>query len=391
MSRSDAAYFASAASRVQDGFARNADFGRGRGYAWMADPDAIDLAALPKPVTAIRRNDPPVRAPAARPASTVTCSKGTAIVAQKAPVVTLVPVVVTVEIVPDTTAELVAVQASLLSVLRSRQAELEREEAVRQAVEAERIRVEAEAEQACRDAEAADLRKEQERQAREEAVLCDERSRLIAAFRVVDIGVFALLWPSKSFSREYIISWVRGLDIAGVRNTQWHLTDKTAQHAAAKARAEFARREAEARAAALNPKKKGFDLLTHLRAKAADPVAPVGPPPSREELAERERQINGQRQKEVVIEYTEHPKRSLRERIELLDPSVIARLHNQKPVVYIRVGWPVRLEPLVHTWPNIDRLLNALKGAKAKIDGNVMDDGAMINRIKVFVAWCEQG
>lgn len=394
MSRSDAAYFASAASRVQDGFARNADFGRGRGYAWMAYPDAIDLAALPKPVTAIRRNDPPARAPAARSngKAAPTGERAPQIVRRPAPVVAVQPVVVeqeapvSVESVPDATAELDAARVLLLATLRTRQAVLEREEAV----EAERIRVEAEAEQIRRDDVAARLREEQERLARE-AVLREERSRLIEAFRVVDMEVFALLWPGKSFTRERIVSWVRVLDIEDVRGLQRRLSDMIAQHTAAKA--ESVRREAEAKANAekLNPKKKGFSILDHLRVKAADPVVPVRPPPSKGELAERERQINGQRKKEIVIEYAEDLKRSLRDRIEALDPEVIARLHSQKPVVYFRVGWPVRLEPVVHTWPSIDRLLNALKGAKAKIDGKVVDNGAMIGRIKVFVAWCEQG
>lgn len=390
-------------NKQEDRFAYLADRAMGRGGAWAKRDDVgFDASTLPPRVTAYRRADIP-----SCPAPTATRSKESAIptgarsptticrkaaaepVAQK---VVVKPPFAAVEIAPDTTAELAAVRTRLLSVLRARQAVLEREEAARQAAEAERMRIEAEAERVRRDAEAAQLRKEQERLVREQAVLSDERSRLIEAFRVVDMAVFALLWPDKSFTREYIISWVRGLDIAGVRSTQRHLTDKTAIHTAAKARAESARREAEARAAALNPKKKGFDLLAHLKAKVADPVAPVRPPPSKEELAELDREVNGVREREVVIVYTEDPKRSLRERIEALDPMTVSRLHSGRPAVYREV-WQCRmkvLERVSHTWPTVERLLNALRGAKVKNEGRVSADLEMIGRIQTFVAWCEQ-
>lgn len=388
MSRSDAARYADTAARVQNQFAYYGDRSMGRAGAWRQDAEH-DAPTRYARVTAFRRNDSPVPArpaappvPVRPPASTSRAagdrSLGTIVVKAVAPAV-------------DNPAELVAARASFLSVLKNRQAVLEREEADRQAAEAERIRVEAEAEQVRRDAEAARLREERERLAREEAVLRQERGRLVELMRTVDMGVFDLMWPGQSFVRERLIAWVQTLDIGSVRNVHGSLVVETRRHQEAKARAEDERRRAEAAAAKLNPKKKGFDLLTHLRSKAADPVAPVRPPPSKEELAERERQINGEGKKETVIYYTEDPKRSLRERIELLDPTVIARLHSQKPAVYIRVGWPVRLEQVVHTWPSIDRLLNALKGARTKIDGKVVDDGAMIGRIKVFVAWCEQG
>lgn len=282
------------------------DRAKGRADAWSQGSPEFDSSTLPPRVTAIRRHDALTNIPAARsvpPAITRSNGKAgstgeralqtirrpapVAVAAQTVAVVE--PVVVTVEIVLDNPAELAAAQVRLLSVLKSRQAELEREEAA----EAERIRIEAEAEKARRNAEAVELRKEQERLAREQAVLHNERGLLVEAFRTVDIEVFALLWPGTAFSRHQIIDWARDLDIAGVRNMQRHLTDKTAQHLAAKARAESARREAEARAAALNPKKKGFDLLAYLRSKAADPVVPVRPSPSKEELAELERKVNG--------------------------------------------------------------------------------------------------
>jgi len=307
MSRSDAARYADSAARVQDNFARTADFGRGRGYAWRADAEGFDSSTLPPRVTSIRRQPVPVSTPVARPAPTATRSNGRIVptgerapqvVRHPAPVVAPPPVVVVekpalVEAKAPVKVELDAARTQLLATLRARQAVLESEEAVRQAAEAERIQAEAKAEQARRDAEDAELRKERERQAREEAVLRDERSQLIEMMRAANATVFSLLWPGQAFSREYPISWVRGLHLEAVRNTQRRLTDESATYEAAKARFEAERREAAATAAKLDPKSKGFNLVAHLKAKAADPVVPVRPPPSKEELAELERKVNG--------------------------------------------------------------------------------------------------
>lgn len=323
----------------------------------------FDQKKLPPRVTAIRGG---VEVKPVQPVASQAVRTGSLI---RRPAVAKVVAVekVPIKIVQNDTIELVAAQALLLSVLRSRQAVLEREESVRQAAEAEQIRVEAEkAERVRCEAEAAELRKEQERLAREEAVLRDERGRLIEAFRVVDIAVFALLWPETVFTRERVLSWVRTLGIVRVREMQWLLTDKIAIHAAVKAQAEAARRKAEADAAKLNPKKKGFDINAYLQAQAnaADPVVPVRSLPSRAELGELERKVNGLpplsrsiqsssglsggkagfvRREAPSVKAQASPRELLEVRIRALDATIVARVYQGN-----NTRW---------RWPNIEAML----------------------------------
>lgn len=250
------------------------------------------------------------------------------------------------------------------------------EEFRREAAAAQRKReaLAAEAERVSCEAEAARLR-EDERLMRNAAALKKEREQLIDKLYRADVAVLAQLWPHYAHARGYIVGWVQTADLEAVRKAARDLSQETVKHAAAKVRAAAATRTAEVEA--LNPKKKGFDLLKYLKEKSAQPLAPVGPAPSKEELAALDLRVNGGRLKVEEAVYTADPNRTLAERILALDPTKVSAMHAQKPVP--------------HTWPNIERLLNAVQGAKTKnAEGRVIGDSSVICRIQTFVAWCER-
>lgn len=105
------------------------------------------------------------------------------------------------------------------------------------------------------------------------------------------------MWPGKGYDRTTLMNWVLTLDIGGVRNIRYHLDQKSGQHAEAQARAraeaEAAEAARKAEAAKLDPKKKSFDILAHLRSQSGKPATPVVPPPSKAEMEDLARKVNG--------------------------------------------------------------------------------------------------
>lgn len=234
---------------------------------------------------------------------------------------------------------------------------------------------------------------ERKRQA-EEAELLQERGELIERMRAADMEVFAALWVGQNFPRETIIAWAEGLDIATVRDVRWRLDKEVKAHATAKAQASkpAGRVAAVIPAKAIAPKHEsgtpksggkksrstGVSLEELRRLSAKAPAVPAGPAPSAADLADLDRRINGGKVegsdsgssgsnggKEYLGPRVAAPL-TLRERIQRLDPAVVARIHRDAR----HLG--------NDRWPTIERLLEV----ESKVDDV---------RIARFVARCEQG
>lgn len=359
---SSAAHFASRASRVEDAIAFRVDRSMGR----LGAPEYCrDVAITADAIQTVRRTEPAVG---------------------------------TRKVVPMTRPAIVAPATVLKKadpvIVAAKAAETKRLAEIEAARKVEEARVIAE---------------------RERRELIVARDELIELVYHTDIEVFRLVWSNDpTITHRYLDVIINEAPIGRVKVIRSLIESGIERHRAAKAQAEAKRRDDEA--ARLNapvgrdtinpiakafgqkqgsgdaqqPGKKGaFNVLDYLRTNAATPV-PVAPVPSKEDLAALGRRINGEKEQKQVILVTIDSKRTLRDRILALSPVTIATLHAEKPEIYIRCGYPVRLELFTHTWPSIDRLLNALQSAKAKVEGRVVEDASAIARIETFVAWCEQ-
>ncbi len=196
----------------------------------------------------------------------------------------------------------------------------------------------------------------------EQSLLRKERDELASLFQHADMAAVDSIWGSGR-SRWTFVCWARDLNLEEVRSVRARLEAGIKSYAEAKAK--------------LDPKSKHFDVLAHLKANAGKPVSAAASCPSKEELEALGRKVNGEKKEKTMVYYFDSPNRTLSDRILALSPVTVARLHTEKPVP--------------HTWPTIERILNAVRGAKTKFEGRVIEDKGALIRIQTFVAWCEQG
>lgn len=285
--------------------------------------------------------------------------------------------------------------------------------AARAALEAEETRKAVEA-KAKADRIAAEARKAEEAAERARRELQDARSEFATFVQNMDDAAFAHAWDG-SITRDWLLVNAACANLDWFTSVRKGLEAGIARYRSVKAEAdaEAARKAAEAKAdrerlaktasiggvavlgdvllarpdsgsvqrtppiTGSGKRKSQLSIIEQLRANAANPVPVAGPRPSKAQMAEAERIANGATSlKKADPIFVADPNRSLSERVLALSPAVVARIHAQRPVP--------------HTWPTIDRILNAVRGAKIKLDGRVVEDGKAIGRIETFVAWCEQ-
>lgn len=208
------------------------------------------------------------------------------------------------------------------------------------------------------------------------ALLRTERGELAKLFEGADLKALDSIW-GRGHTIRIFVEWAWTLDLEQVRSVRATLEAGIKSYAEAKAKA-----DADAKAAALvkakiDPKSPHFDMRAYLAANAAKPAESVCSRPSKAELAALDGKLNGAGPEKKGPVYVNIPGRTLVDRIASLNPARVGMMHSKKPVP--------------HTWPTIDRLLNAVRGAKEKVGGQMVDDGKALGRIETFVAWCEQG